>query len=327
MRPLERVRRLKSIGSRGGAGANIFGQALSIPGSLYRVLRHVPEFAMIVTRFAPSPTGLLHLGHAYAAIIARDAGERFLLRMEDIDRARCRAEYEAAIVEDLAWLGLSWDIPLLRQSARFDVYRATLDALEARALIYRCFCTRKDIAEEIARASEAPQGPEGVLYPGTCRNMRESERAEHLAAGAPYALRLDVAKAASIVGPLAFDESGRGPRGEHGRIAIDPLAFGDVVLARKETPASYHLASVIDDAHQGVTLVTRGCDLFSATHVHRLLQALLDLPAPRYAHHRLILDEQGRKFSKRDGSVTLRHLRDTGVAPEQIRARLKDQRG
>jgi glutamyl-Q tRNA(Asp) synthetase len=282
---------------------------------------------MIVTRFAPSPTGLLHLGHAYAAIIAREAGERFLLRMEDIDRARCRAEYEAAIVEDLAWLGLSWDTPFLRQSTRFDAYRAALDALQAQALIYPCFCSRKDIAEEIARASEAPQGPEGALYPGICRNLPEPERAKRLAAGTSYALRLDVAKAANIVGPLEFEESGSGPRSEHGRIAVDPLAFGDVVLARKEAEASYHLASVIDDAHQGVTLVTRGCDLFSATHVHRLLQALLDLPAPRYAHHRLILDGQGRKFSKRDGSVTLRNLRETGVAPEQIRARLKDQRG
>jgi glutamyl-Q tRNA(Asp) synthetase len=278
---------------------------------------------MTVTRFAPSPTGLLHLGHAYAAIVARELGERFLLRMEDLDRARCRSEFEAAIVEDLAWLGLKWDAPILRQSTRFDAYRAALAGLEDRMLVYACFCTRKEIADEIARAAQAPQSSEDPLYPGTCRNLARSERAKRIAAGAPYAMRLDVAKAAELADALEFFESGRGPGGEHGRIAVDPTLFGDVILARKDTPASYHLAVAIDDAHQGVTLVTRGDDLFRATHVQRLVQAVLGLPEPRYAHHRLVLDERGRKFSKRDGAVTLRGLREAGVAPQEIRRRLE----
>jgi glutamyl-Q tRNA(Asp) synthetase len=283
------------------------------------------KLQMTVTRFAPSPTGFLHLGHAYAAIVAREAGDRFLLRMEDIDRTRCRSEYDTAIVEDLAWLGLSWDAPILRQSLRFDAYRAALGALEERALIYPCFCTRRDIATEIARASQA--GPEGPLYPGTCRKLSLAERASRIASGASYALRLDVAEAARLTSPLEFHESGCGPHNERGTIAVDPRALGDVVLARKDTPTSYHLAVVIDDAHQGVTLVTRGSDLFPATHVHRLLQALLDLPVPLYAHHKLILDGRGRKFSKSDGAVALRDLRDAGVTPDEIRARLNVRPG
>ena len=279
---------------------------------------------MIVTCFAPSPTGLLHLGHAFAALTAAEAGNRFLLRIEDIDTARAREEFVTAIFEDLTWLGLRWEEPVLRQSTRFEAYRAALARLEADGLLYPCFCTRKEIAEEIARASEAPHGPEGPLYPGTCRHLSATERARKLASGASYALRLDAAKAADLAGELKFLEQDAGPNGEHGIIAVKPMLFGDVVLARKDTPSSYHLAVVVDDAFQGVTLVTRGNDLFAATHVQRLLQALLALPAPAYAHHRLILDGQGRKFSKRDKAVTLRDLRARGETPASIRGLLTE---
>jgi glutamyl-Q tRNA(Asp) synthetase len=277
---------------------------------------------MIVTRFAPSPTGYLHLGHAFAAITAAQAGGRFLVRIEDIDRARCRPQYEAAIFEDLAWLGLAWEKPTLRQSERFEAYRAALDTLQAQSLLYPCFCTRAEIAAEIASAAEAPHnlnlGPEGPNYPGTCRHLNKQQREERIASGAPYALRLNAHKAAALTGALRFEEQGAGPNGEHGTIPVDPMLFGDVVLARKETPAAYHLAVVVDDAFQDVTLVTRGNDLFFATHIQRLLQALLGLPAPSYAHHKLVLDARGKKFSKRDDAVTLRALRMTGVTPLQI---------
>ena len=274
------------------------------------------------TRFAPSPSGYLHLGHAFAAVMAFEAGERFLLRIEDIDTSRCRPEFEAAIVEDLAWLGLDWAKPVLRQSSRMAAYGEALESLKAKGLLYPCFCTRQDIAEEIARSAEAPHGPDGPHYPGTCRALAPDECARRIAAGRSYALRLDAAKAAVMAGALFFDERGAGPRSESGRIAVDPLAFGDVVLARKETPTAYHLAVVVDDAFQGVTLVTRGHDLFAAAHIHRVLQALLGLPAPAYAHHRLVLDAQGKKFSKRDHAVTLRALREKGVTPKEIRTRL-----
>lgn len=270
------------------------------------------------TRFAPSPTFYLHLGHAFAAITAARAGTRFLLRIEDIDATRCRPEYEAAIYEDLAWLGLAWETPVLRQSERMGAYATALKSLQDRALLYPCFCTRAEIAAEIARAGDAPSGPDGVLYPGTCRHLSPAVRAEKIAAGVPYALRLDVAVAAGQVGPLCFAEQGAGPNGETGRIAVDSLLFGDVVLARKETPASYHLAVVLDDAFQSVDLVTRGHDLFAAAHIQRLLQALLGLPEPAYAHHRLILDVAGRKFAKRNRSVTLRALRQAGQTPDDI---------
>jgi glutamyl-Q tRNA(Asp) synthetase len=289
----------------------------SVCGSLAR---------MIVTRFAPSPTGQLHLGHAFAAFTAHDTaqrnGGRFLLRIEDIDESRCRWEFEQAIYEDLAWLGLRWEEPVLRQSERFDAYRSALQQLQSQGLLYPCFCTRSEIAAEIARAAEAPHGPEGAIYPGTCRRLTIHEREQRKRSAASYALRLDVGKAEKLVGPLAFEEQGLGPKGEHGSIDIDPLLFGDVVLARKDTPASYHLAVVVDDAFQGVSLVTRGSDLFSATHFQRLLQALLDLPTPAYAHHRLVLDENGKKFSKRDHAVTLRSLREEGVTPAEIQKRL-----
>jgi glutamyl-Q tRNA(Asp) synthetase len=270
---------------------------------------------MIVTRFAPSPTGYLHLGHAYAAMVSAENGERFLLRIEDIDRARCKPEFEDAIYEDLSWLGLDWEKPVLRQSARSDAYRDALAKLAARGLIYPCFCTRKEIADEVARAVSAPHGADGPPYPGTCRNLSAEVRRERIASGIPYAMRLDAAKAASKTGPLTFVEYGR-------TLAVDPLLLGDVVLARKQMPAAYHLAVVVDDAFQGTTLVTRGEDLLPATHVQRLLQALLELPEPAYAHHKLILDSLGKKFSKRDSSVTLRDLRANGIEPDAIRARL-----
>jgi glutamyl-Q tRNA(Asp) synthetase len=276
---------------------------------------------MFVTRFAPSPTGLLHLGHAFAALTAHAAGQRFLIRIEDIDRTRSRPEFETAIFEDLAWLGLDWEKPVLRQSERFAAYREALDLLHERRLLYPCFCTRKDIADEVARSAEAPHG-EGQLYPGTCRQLSPDERSRRMEVEAAFAWRLDSSEAARLAGPLSFVERGASVDGAHGIIRSRSTLLGDVVLARKEIPTSYHLAVVVDDAFQGVNLVTRGNDLFTAAHFQRLLQALLGLPEPEYAHHRLILDEAGRKFSKRDRAVTLRSLRNSGITPLEIRARL-----
>jgi glutamyl-Q tRNA(Asp) synthetase len=276
---------------------------------------------MIVTRFAPSPTGLLHLGHAFSALTAYEAakGGRFVLRIEDIDRTRAKPEFEAAIKEDLAWLGIKWEEPTRRQSEHFADYTHALETLEEKGFLYPCFCTRKEIADEIARAVDAPHGPEGALYPGICRNLSEDRRAARIRRGVPYALRLDVAKARKKLGALAFQEWGAGPDGETGEQRLQPELLGDVVLARKDMPASYHLAVVVDDAIQGMTLVVRGNDLFHATHIQRLLQAVLALPTPAYMHHRLILDESGKKFSKRDQAVTLRSLRDVGATPADIR--------
>jgi glutamyl-Q tRNA(Asp) synthetase len=273
--------------------------------------------APLVTRFAPSPTGLLHLGHAYSALFAwqraRESGGRFLLRIEDIDQTRCRPEFTDAILEDLAWLGLDWDGSVRRQSQHFDDYRRALDRLDGDGLLYPCFCTRAEIQAEIARAGAAPHGSEGPLYPGTCRTLTTHERDARIAAGANYALRLNAARAAARAGPLEWEDA------EAGRVVADPASHGDVVLARKETPTSYHLAVTVDDALQGVTLVTRGNDLFAATHVHRLLQALLDLPRPRYWHHRLLTDTAGRRFAKRDRALTLRALREAGKTPADVR--------
>ncbi len=283
---------------------------------------------MIVTRFAPSPTGFLHLGHAYAALTAFDTARRqsgrFLLRMEDIDLPRCRPQFEQAIYADLEWLGLRWEHPVRRQSEHFADYAAALETLRAMDLLYPCFCTRKEIASEIARASVAPQaselGPDGPRYPGTCRALPDEIRVQRLADGTPYALRLDTGKAVRHVARnLTFEERGHGPNGETGLQTAHPQDLGDIVLARKELPTSYHLAVVVDDALQGVTLVTRGEDLFLATHIQRLLQALLGLPEPAYAHHRLILDASGRKFSKRDSAVTLASLRQAGATPASIK--------
>jgi glutamyl-Q tRNA(Asp) synthetase len=269
---------------------------------------------MTVTRFAPSPTGLLHLGHAYSALFAwraaRRAGGRFLLRIEDIDRGRCRPEFEAAIVDDLAWLGIDWDGPVRRQSDHFADYRAALDTLIAEELIYPCFCTRKDIRREIEAIGGAPHGPDGPLYPGTCRGLDAGERAARMEAGDAYALRLDMARAVARAGELTWHDRAKGD------VKAEPARFGDVVLARKDTPTSYHLAVTIDDADQGVTLVTRGEDLFPSTHVHRLLQSLLGLDTPDYHHHRLLTDGDGKRFAKRDHAVTIRGLRESGTTPE-----------
>jgi len=272
---------------------------------------------MIVTRFAPSPTGLLHLGHAYAALFAeREKGDgRFLVRIEDIDRSRSRADFERGLFDDLAWLGLAWERPVRRQSEHLDDYRAALARLEARGLVYPCFCTRKSVAAEIAAAGAAPHGA-GAVYPGTCRGLSASERAGRIAAGQPYALRFDSGEALRRSGPLAFTDAGRGT------VAVDASVMGDAVLARKDIPASYQLAVVVDDAAQGVTLVTRGEDLLGATHLQRLLQASLGLPEPRYRHHRLLLNEAGARLSKRDGAQALASLRAAGVTAAEVRRRL-----
>ncbi|MFT4546137.1 MAG: glutamyl-Q tRNA(Asp) synthetase [Pseudoalteromonas tetraodonis] len=267
---------------------------------------------MTVTRFAPSPTGLLHLGHAYAAIFAARAGERFLVRIEDIDGTRVRAEYEEAIWEDLAWLGLEWEQPVRRQSEHLEDYAAALEELEAGGFAYPCFCTRR----EIEAAVSAPHDPAGALYPGICRGLSSDEVVARKAAGDAFALRLDVAMAIAAVGELRWDDRGIGEQ-----IAA-PERLGDVVLARKDIATSYHLAVVVDDALQGVTLVTRGEDLLESTHVHRLLQELLGLPVPEWWHHRLVLDEAGKRMAKRDESLTLRALREGGVRPEDLLGRL-----
>jgi glutamyl-Q tRNA(Asp) synthetase len=268
------------------------------------------------TRFAPSPTGHLHLGHAYAALFAAQAadGGRFLLRIEDIDRTRCRPEYETAIAEDLAWLGLTWETPVRRQSEHMAEYRAAVDRLAAMNLVYPCFCTRAEIAAEIARSASAPQGPDGPRYPGTCRALTHDERAHRIAHGVNYALRLEMTAACARAGPLAFHDRARG------ETMAGPAQFGDIVLARKDAPASYHVAVVVDDAAQGVTLVTRGADLFESTHIHRVLQALLGLPTPGYHHHRLMVDDAGKRLAKRHDALSLRTLRAQGHTADQVRA-------
>lgn len=271
-----------------------------------------------VTRFAPSPTGRLHLGHAFSAFFAHEAarvhGGRFLLRIEDIDPGRCRPEFDSGIVEDLAWLGLQWEEPVCRQSERLDAYAAALDALRRRGLLYPCFCTRKDIQREIDAAGHAPHGPNGPVYPGVCRRLSHDEQAQRIARGAPHALRLRMDRAKEVAGPLAFTEAAAG------RVTVDALSFGDAVLARKDAAASYHLAVVVDDAAQGVTTVTRGEDLLPTTHLHRVLQALLGLPEPAYAHHGLLTDADGKRLAKRDGGLTVRSLREAGHTPAAVRA-------
>ena len=304
---------------------------------------------MLVTRFAPSPTGLLHLGHAWSAWQAwrrarnarnENGAGRFLLRIEDIDAGRCRPEFEAAIFDDLAWLGLDWERPVLRQSEHFARYRAALAQIRDAGLAYPCFCTRADIRREIEAAASAPHGAPhgpppgrsgdpppgrsgdpapgqlgdpgaGPRYPGTCRGLAPAEAQARIARGDPHAWRLDTAAAAARFPGLSWRDEAAGA------IPADPAPFGDVVLARKDTPASYHLAVTLDDARQGVTLVVRGADLFAATHIHRLLQAVLGLPAPRYRHHPLLLDAAGRRFAKRDRAMTLRALREKGLSPAE----------
>jgi len=279
-----------------------------------------------VFRFAPSPNGYLHLGHALSALIdfemARAAGGRFLLRIEDIDQTRCRPEYEAAIYEDLAWLGIQWQEPVRRQSEHLDDYRAAIGRLSDLGLIYPSFESRSEVARLVAEREAQggwPRDPDGApIYPGTSKHLAPAERARRVASE-PYSLRLDMDAAIARAGSLQWQETGSGPEGESGTITAAPQAWGDVVLARRETPTSYHLSVVVDDAAQGVSHVVRGQDLFWATSVHRLLQALLGLPMPAYHHHRLLLDEDGRKLSKSTQATALRELRGKGLSPGDIR--------
>ena len=280
-----------------------------------------------IFRFAPSPNGYLHLGHAFSALLnvdlARRASGRLLLRIEDIDPTRCRVEYETAIYQDLAWLGIAWEQPVRRQSAHFADYRAALEKLSAQGLVYPSFESRAGIAKLVAEREARgpwPRDPDGApLYPGTAKLLSPAERARLLDAGAPYAVRLDMAAAIARAGALSWNEDGEGPNGETGKVLADPQTWGDVILARKETPTSYHLSVVIDDALQGVTDVVRGSDLFHATSVHRLLQHLLGLREPSYRHHRLIRDESGHKLSKSTHATGLRELRAAGAVPADIR--------
>lgn len=272
------------------------------------------------TRFAPSPSGRLHLGHVYSALFAQrqaeEIGGTFLLRIEDIDLGRCKPEYEQAIYDDLTWLGLTWPQPVLRQSERFPLYDKFLHILEEGGLTYPCFCTRKDILREIEDSPRASHGPDGPVYPGICKSLSGAEAEDRIAAGEAHAIRLDMTKATRMTGPLSFTDLDRG------QIAVDALACGDVVLARKDIPTTYHLSVTVDDALQHISVVTRGEDLLHATPVHRVLQTLLGLPEPQYRHHKLLLDDEGNRLAKRDLSVSLETLRDSGVSPEEIRARV-----
>jgi glutamyl-Q tRNA(Asp) synthetase len=283
-----------------------------------------------VFRFAPSPNGYLHLGHAFSALLnfdlARESGGRFMLRIEDIDPARCRPEFETAIDEDLAWLGLCWEKPARRQSEHFACYRAALEKLAGLGLVYPAFESRAEVTRLIAEQEKHapwPRDPDGApLYPGAARTLASEERTRLLQSGVPYALRLDMAAACARVGQLNWIERGEGPEGESGNLVANPAAWGDVIIARKEMPTSYHLAVVVDDALQSVTEVVRGQDLFWSTSVHRLLQTLLGLPQPVYRHHRLIRDAAGQKLSKSTDATGLRELRGAGVTPAEIRRRI-----
>ncbi|WP_246344597.1 tRNA glutamyl-Q(34) synthetase GluQRS [Sphingobium fontiphilum] len=284
----------------------------------------------MVTRFAPSPTGRLHIGHGWSALMAMDmaraAGGAFRLRIEDIDGARSRPEHVAGIVEDLRWLGVAWDGAMMAQSERLAHYESALDRLRAMGLLYPCFCTRADIQAQWAASASAPHGSEGPVYPGACRGMPAAERAEKLAA-LPHAWRLDMAAAIAMAGPLDWRDAPFPYEGGGGRaLAADPGTAGDVVLARKDAPASYHLSCTLDDAAMGVTHVLRGADLRSATPVHRLLQALLDLPSPLYIHHPLLIGPDGKRLAKRAGSIALAELRAAGVAADALAADLRAAR-
>jgi len=265
-----------------------------------------------VTRFAPSPTGRLHLGHAYSALLAHDfarkEGGAFLLRIEDIDPGRTRSEHVNGIIEDLLWLGLEWDGQMIYQSERLPLYAEALERLKGEGLVYPCTCTRAEIAAEIAASALAPQGPDGPIYPGTCRGVGDTSK--------PHCWRLDVAEAMARAGPLYWLD-------DHTEVQAEPERFGDVVLARKDAPASYHLAVTLDDAAQGVTDVIRGRDLYAATDVHRLLQALLDLPTPVYRHHGLLTDASGERLAKRHGAPSLADLREGGADPVALVAGLR----
>jgi glutamyl-Q tRNA(Asp) synthetase len=285
----------------------------------------------VICRFAPSPNGFLHLGHAYSALmnarLARLQAGVFLVRIEDIDRARSKPVFEEAIREDLAWLGLHWPRPERRQSDHFAAYRAVLEILRARELAYPCFCTRGAIAAHIAGKPGWPRDPDGSpLYPGLCRDLSQQQRAQKIAAGAPFALRLDMARAlAAVAAPLTYREfyEGDAPRD----MTAEPALWGDVVIGRRDVPASYHLACVHDDAAQGVTDVARGADLEAATGLHVLLQALLGYPTPDYRHHRLVLDAEGRKLAKSKSSLPLRELRAKGFCAQQVMDQLRGSMG
>ncbi len=282
----------------------------------------------LVTRFAPSPTGPLHLGHAFSALVAHDmaraAGGRFLLRIEDIDRSRSRPEWERQLVDDLHWLGITWDAPPLRQSDNLPAYAAALNRLWARGLIYSCRCSRRDIEAALSapqEGAEPPTGPDGLIYPGTCRPAPGFVPAGPRPEGAN--LRLNMRAAMRETGDLAYTETGIGPGGQTGEIRIPAAAMiagtGDVVVARRDMGTSYHLSVVFDDAAQGVTHVMRGADLTEATRIHVALQRLLDLPAPVYHHHRLIRDEAGKRLAKRDDALALARYRAEGATPNDIR--------
>jgi len=277
---------------------------------------------MILTRFAPSPTGFLHLGHAYSALFAaqqaQDTQGRFLLRIEDIDSGRCRPAFTQAIFQDLEWLGLVWEQPVRLQSEHMDDYQVALEKLDKKGVLYPCFCTRKQIQQEIAAAGyaphEIPNGPDGAIYPGTCKSLTTAERADKLANTDSHALRMDMGRAIAQAGEMTWRDHAKG------LITARPEIFGDVILARKDTPTSYHLSVTVDDHRQGITLVTRGQDLFEASHIHRLLQSLLDLNVPEYHHHPLLNDETGRRLAKRDKARTLQQLREDGMTPDDVKS-------
>jgi len=278
--------------------------------------------AQIITRFAPSPTGLLHLGHAFSAKTAFDFAHDhdgiFLLRIEDIDPVRCKPEFEESIKQDLKWLGLTWAEPARRQSNHMDDYQAALDKLDDMGLLYPCFCTRKEILQEVAESGYAPHGPEGVLYPGTCKNLSPAEREDRIKSGVPYALRLDMQKALTCISAPLFWQNQSSETTDVENIAATPEILGDVVLARKDIRTSYHLSVCVDDHLQSVSHVIRGQDLYYATHLHCLLQDLLGYARPIYLHHQLLLDEKGEKFSKRNQSVTLKHFRENSFEPKKM---------
>jgi len=279
--------------------------------------KDVKKTKKFVTRFAPSPTGLLHKGHAYSALLAyqyaRANDGEFILRIEDIDQGRCRPEFLDAIFEDLAWLGLTWSTPVRIQSGHFTDYQKALQTLKDRDIAYPCFCTRKDIQKEISRAPSAPHGPDGAIYPGTCRTINKAQATARIEAGDTHAWRLNLAAALAVTGKdLVWHDEIRG------EIAAAPDLLGDVILARKDTPTSYHLSVVCDDALQGVTHIIRGEDLFHATHIHVVLQKLLGLPTPIYHHHKLLTDSEGKRYAKRDKAQTLAQTRADGVEAEAL---------
>jgi glutamyl-Q tRNA(Asp) synthetase len=269
-----------------------------------------------ITRFAPSPTGYLHLGHLYAAIFARDLaaknGGRFLLRFEDIDTTRVREHFYQATEEDLHYAGIQWDSEPLRQTDRFPQYAEALEQLKQLGVVYPCFCTRKDIERELKNLTRAPHGPDGLLYPGTCKHLTEEQVQQNLAEGKVPAWRLDAGKAKELTGELTFSDSKRGT------ISVNHHLLGDLVLARKDIGTSYHIAVVVDDALQNITDVTRGKDLLESTHLHRILQTLLELPEPRYHHHDLVCDENGERLAKRNAALSIRELKEKGLTAKEL---------